>query len=488
MLSVCRLCARWAERVLGIDVLLLNNLQHAKEAIKQMFHLDLLCPPSYPNQVCLECVQYLEHSYVFHQQLLNAEKVFLALQERGELIQRLSEMKNAGDALQFEEMVEEESGSEALQTDADELVGKDREMDVTADEENSSSAKPSERVIEIKIEAIEELEIISCPLATDGIVNEQSSREKIADDEENENYSPDMERHQTQRATKKVNELRREPMTVKLPPEQKTNHTVVRNKCYVCYKTYGTEAELMSHLIKHHDLLPYRCQQCSTPNCAYEFRTNQALNKHLETHWYPYECAECQLRFSKKERIEDHLRTVHGSDKWHTCKRCGLKIQELRKYRLHVIAHRNMESTQYHTVTNLHDRQQGLQHKHVRRIFQCPYCGRHFKHSITYELHKTQHLQTKPLYQCTEAWCRERFTSFREWRRHMKAHFPNKSVYLKRARTLPESHRDPSSYPKACPGPDCYYVAPALPPMLAHFSVHSVRPSTCRSVPWNSAA
>ncbi|XP_052899440.1 zinc finger protein 700-like [Anopheles moucheti] len=478
MLSVCRLCARWAECVLEIDNLLLNNLQQAKEAIKRMFHLDLSCPPSYPNQVCLECVQYLEHSYVFHQQLLNAEKVFQALQERGELIQRLSEMKNAGDALQFEEMVEEESGSEAPQTDVDESVGNDREMDLTRDEENSASAKLSERVIEIKIEAIEELEIISCPLATDGNVKEQSSQANIADDEENENYSPDMELHRTQRTTNTVNELRREPMTVKVPPEQKTHHTARRNKCYVCYKTYGTEAELMSHLIKHNDLLPYRCQQCSTPNCAFEFRTNQALNKHLETHWYPYECAACQLRFSKKERIEDHLRTVHGSDSWHTCKRCGLKIQELRKYQLHVTAHRNMESTQYHTVNNLHERQKRLQHALLGRLFQCSYCTRKFKHSSSYELHKKHHLQTKPLYQCTETRCRERFTSFREWRRHMKVHFPNESVYLKRAHTLPESHRDTSSYPKACPEQDCYYVAPALPPMFAHFSVHSVRSST----------
>ncbi|XP_049280999.1 RB-associated KRAB zinc finger protein-like [Anopheles funestus] len=483
MLSVCRLCARWAKCVAKIDDLQLNNLQHAKDAVKQMFYLDLSCPPSYPNQVCLECVQYLEYSYVFHQQLLNAEKVFQTLQERDELTQRLLETKNAGDALQFAEMVEEESGTELPQQEANEFFesvdnGKDHEeRNATTDEDESAPPKLSERVIEIKIEAIEELEIVSCPLETADTNSEQSLFAKeissITDEDEDENHSPDVEVHyaHTNRTTKGMNETRRAPMAVTVPPEQKPNRTLVRNKCYVCYRIYGTEAELMSHLIKHNDLLPYRCRQCSTPDCVFEFRTNQALNKHLETHWYPFECGECRLRFKKKDNINDHLRNVHMFESWYTCKWCGLKFQELRKFRLHVAAHRNMKSGRPQKTHNVHVHQKRL-HPYARQLNMCSYCNR-FKHRSNCEQHEQYNWQTETLFKCTEISCSKTFNSFREWRRHMKKHFPNESVYLKRVNTLPESLRDPNTYPQACAAQNCSYVVPAPRSMFAHYGMHN---------------
>uniref|UniRef100_A0A182MQZ6 Uncharacterized protein n=1 Tax=Anopheles culicifacies TaxID=139723 RepID=A0A182MQZ6_9DIPT len=474
MVSVCRLCARWAESVVAIDDVLVDNLQHAKDVIKQMFHLELSCPNPYPNQVCLECVQYLKYSYVFYQQLLNAEKVFQTLQDRGELMQQLSEMKNAGDALQFADMVEEEPEFCVLpQSDLnepDEMVGKVK----NSEEKHSTPAKPSERVIEIKIEAMEELEIISCPLETAERGKEQLCQDTDADEDGDENHLPDEKTRRTQysgKRTKDVNELCREPMTETVPPEQTAERKVARNKCYVCYKTYGTEAELTSHLIEHNDLLPYRCRQCSTSDCSFEFRTNRALNKHLETHWYPFECADCRLRFRKKDTINEHLRKVHMSESWYTCKRCGLKFQDLLKFRLHVNAHRNMESGRHQTAAyNNQPQHQNRFYPATKKFYQCSYCSRLFNHRTQYELHKIYHRSKGPLFRCTEQYCRKDFHNFREWRRHVKTHFPNDSVYEERAYMLPEKLQDPSAYPKACS--KCHYIAPALKPMLAHYCVH----------------
>uniref|UniRef100_A0A182WGW3 C2H2-type domain-containing protein n=1 Tax=Anopheles minimus TaxID=112268 RepID=A0A182WGW3_9DIPT len=443
-----------------IENVLLDNLHQAKDAVKEMFCVDLSCPDPYPNQVCLECVQYLKYSYVFYQQFSNAERVFETLQERGELMQRLAEMKSAGDALQYAEMVEVEPAFCVLPVETFDKAKDSEEMVVTTDEVGYAPAKPSERVIEIKIEAMEELEIISCPLEIAKNGNEQSSQETFGNADGDENHSPDIKTHRTNSdaRVKHVNELRREPMAETVPPEQRVNATIARHKCYVCYKAYGTEAELMSHLIEHNGLLPYRCRRCSTSECSFEFRTNRALNKHLETHWYPFECADCRLRFRKKEKINEHFRSVHMSDRWYTCKRCGLKFQQLHKFRLHVIAHRNMETRRNQTTTDNNQ----LVHQ-----------NRFHPHTNRFELHKTCHTNRikGTLYKCTERYCRKGFNHFREWRRHVKTHFPNETVYVERADMLPESLRDPNAYPKACP--KCHFVAPALKPMFAHYCVHA---------------
>uniref|UniRef100_A0A182T7Z2 C2H2-type domain-containing protein n=1 Tax=Anopheles maculatus TaxID=74869 RepID=A0A182T7Z2_9DIPT len=425
MVSVCRFCARWAEGVMGVDDILLDNMLHAKDAVKQMFGFDLQ----------------------------NAEKVFLTLQERGELAYRVSESKNAGDTFRLEEMVEHEPVSVLSQNCVQETVeladgnvdGErlGEEMDSAAHDEGSLSAQPSERVIEISIEAIEELEITSSPLESAQVcvnVLSQSNRiQNSVDKYEDENHAPAIEGQRSTAGIKQecVNESHRRPMGEAVPPEQKANGADVCNKCYVCYRVYRTEAELMAHLIEHNDLLPYRCEQCSTIDCPFEFRTNQALNKHLETHSYPFRCGKCRLRFRSKCKIFDHIRTVHLHNRLYVCKHCKTKFYELR----HMAAHRNEETERYPTTASRIERKQLVQRRSSRPFFQCAHCNRVFKYYANYKIHQTKHQQSQYLFRCSEIPCETYFTTYREWRRHMKLHYPYDGIPFM-FEMLPESLQD----------------------------------------------
>lgn len=487
MLSVCRFCARWAEHTVEVDDIMLDNLIHAKDALRQMFGFELSYVPPFPNSVCPECVQYLQYSYIFHEQVQNAEKVFLALQKRDELTQRLSEMQSAGHVLQYEEIIEDEAHVSVVPAnDVDENVEsitvdrdderQDERRDVAANEEDSLlTAQPSERVIEIKIEAMEELEIISSPLETVNAVIREPSSQDISNAAD-ENHTPATESYRTNgsEGTKfeRVDKSPyRKPMVEAVPPAQKANGPIVRNKCYVCYRMFGTEAELMAHLIEHNDLLPYRCQRCSTTDTPLVFRTNQALNQHLEAHSYPFACAECHLRFRKKSKITEHMRAIHFPKCLHTCKQCGTKFHELRKFCLHMDAHSKMETGRNQTThNNTFERQRPI-HWRFKPFYQCSHCNCGFKYHANYMAHLKLHQQTEKVFRCTEIRCRKNFTTFREWRRHMKLHFPDESIPFF-FEMLPESLQDPMTYPKVCPEPACSYVAPALSQMYAHYYTH----------------
>ncbi|XP_050072509.1 zinc finger protein 3 homolog [Anopheles maculipalpis] len=467
MVSVCRFCARWAEGVVRVDDILFDNLQNAKDTIKQMLNYDLSSESSFPDQVCPECVSFLQSCYVFREQLKNAENVFQMLQERGELAQRLSEMKNAGDVLYFEEMLLEEPVTEPRQDDAQENVESGNgnvtgeslreEIDVAVDQENNMAAESSERIIEVGIDAIEELEITSNPMESSQVTMTPSEELNTFADE---NQPPaSAEPRPSHSVTQELaGELSHQPMVETLPSGQTSHVAAKRNICYVCFTICHTEAELMAHLLGHNDLLPFCCQACSTDDCLVEFGTNQAMNNHLESHYNPYECSNCHTRFVTKCKLDDHKRMAHLNNDLYDCKRCGIKFHELRKYRLHMIDHRNMVTGRYQPHTS-------------KTYYQCKYCKCGFKYKANYRMHMKHHQQTKYLFRCTEAWCDDYFVTYQEWCLHLKTHFPKGSLQFT-IETLPASLQNPTVYPLACPEPDCAYVAPALLQMYSHFYMH----------------
>uniref|UniRef100_A0A182PDG2 Zinc finger protein n=1 Tax=Anopheles epiroticus TaxID=199890 RepID=A0A182PDG2_9DIPT len=335
---------------------------------------------------------------------------------------------------------------------------------VTDEEAHSWPEKAAEKVIEIKIEAIEELEIISNPIANGVQGATNSDAGELC-------YSPT-------RASSSEEEVingMHHGLTIE---EQKANRAIVPNKCYVCYKVYGNEAELMAHLIEHNDLLPFRCRQCSTKDRVFEYRTIRALNKHLESHRYPFDCTECRLRFKKITTRNDHFLRMHMSEGVYTCERCGVEFQELRKFRLHMAAHRNMEAQRYKCpICSKTFQSSTLLDRHklihlTKPLFQCAHCMRGFNSKSNYMQHKLLHLKVEGLIFCGEPECNQNFTNSRDWRRHMKAHFPDERVYWEGKDLLPEMLHDATSYPAVCPEPDCSYVAPTLPLMYAHYRVH----------------
>uniref|UniRef100_A0A182K5V3 Protein krueppel n=1 Tax=Anopheles christyi TaxID=43041 RepID=A0A182K5V3_9DIPT len=472
MLSVCRLCAHWAEPYVEIDNILFENLQ-AKDVIQRMFGLDLSCTPSYTDQLCKECVQNLENSFVFHQQLVNAEKVFNTLHESGALRQSLLAIKKAGEPLlQTEELLVVERLCDLPKNNLEDKPKESTENQSDCGEfpEDCWHDKKAEKVIEIKIEAVEELEIISNPLDSSSANGVPYQEMKISSgDEESCTLS---QTSSNEAGLEFVNGTRSVQNA-----EQKANRAIVPNKCYVCYKIYGNEAELTAHLIEHNDLLPFRCRQCSTNERVFEYRTIRALNKHLETHRYPFDCTECRLRFRKITTRNDHFLRMHMSVGVYTCERCGVEFQELRKFRLHLAAHRNLELQRYKcTICSKAFQTSTLlvRHKFEVHASKPPnqQCMRLFKAKSNYMPHKKLLLQQEGLIECSETGCVQQFTSFREWRRHMKTHYPEEPLYWEHKDILPESLQDASSYPKACLEAGCSYVAATLSLMFCHYRMH----------------
>ena len=173
--------------------------------------------------------------------------------------------------------------------------------------------------------------------------------------------------------------------------------------CPECPIRFTTVNHLTSHISTKHKGLDVKhdfvCGIC--PNKAYI--TEAQLNSHLVKHHLVYtlekshECKECGMKFLKKNDLTNHT-TVHTGIRAFICEICGYSTK------------RTQELSRHKKLRHSSDRQ------HT-----CPTCGKAFAFGWQLSVHAKNHEDVKQ-YKCTQPGCLKTFRFSNNLRQHLAVH------------------------------------------------------------------
>lgn len=135
-------------------------------------------------------------------------------------------------------------------------------------------------------------------------------------------------------------------------------------QCDVCGRKFAQKATLISHVNTHIKGKPLACEYCGK-----HFRFNERLQRHIKViHGEAprFVCEFCGRGFFLREPYEKHKNVVHLKLKPHACEVCGRSFSELATLSSHYISHTNIAA------------------------FNCPYCEKKFKYKSTLYRHKSK--------------------------------------------------------------------------------------------------
>uniref|UniRef100_A0A1Q3F320 C2h2-type zn-finger protein n=1 Tax=Culex tarsalis TaxID=7177 RepID=A0A1Q3F320_CULTA len=458
MAQMCRLCLRPSS---GKHALFKTTVGDAslEEVLRDTFHLELPKDRSLPKYICECCLRKVECLQQFHKEVIRCQK--LLLEGKGV---REDTLTTSSDGLYEQiEMLEDEQ----LLLEEEPLHPVESVQVESFDFEAEQEEEAEEQLIDIKIEALVE-------------ENDDEGADQAVEEVEGEGLQEDED-------ASLGNE---EPIPVKLarasrkPREKLEVVETIPNKCYVCNEVLESKDAFDVHLVNHSNMLPHQCLQCSTESNPIHLKTVLALNKHYESHGFNFVCKNCPLRFRSYPPLYDHARNAHVEiNTEFSCETCGQKFIEIRKYRKHVLAHKNRELQKYKCETCEKTFQTGTllrrhQRTHSNEVhYVCPFCGRGFNHESNFAQHKMRHIRQQQLelngHPCKE--CGTHFTTAFALRKHMVEHYPNDPVYVAAARKVdyfPAHLKDPAAYPRRCEEPNCAYIAATYALMWSHYRNH----------------
>lgn len=151
---------------------------------------------------------------------------------------------------------------------------------------------------------------------------------------------------------------------------------------------------------------PTKSKTSLCPDCG-KMISHRYLQKHRETHKdkgdrvKPFECDQCQSRFTLKENLNKHKR-IHSQEKKYACPYCGKQFLHWASRRYHVDS--------MHTGELRYD---------------CTYCGSKFRNSSQYAIHLRKHQGITP-FPCHM--CDRSFTNGLALKHHLTTHSDVKSV------------------------------------------------------------
>ncbi|XP_058815052.1 zinc finger protein 350-like [Topomyia yanbarensis] len=218
----------------------------------------------------------------------------------------------------------------------------------------------------------------------------------------------------------------------KKPAKKLVMPELIPNKCYVCVQAFTSEQVLEEHLTSHVAMLPYKCEQCSIETNPIVLKGMVSLNRHLQSHLYPYTCPQCPQRFSTQYGRYSHIRWIHRNFQkdGFTCDVCGKTFDKKRTFLAHALKHRSQTEQRFKCskCCKVFTTKVSLD-RHTRTHtgecpFECPYCGKRFNHQYNFRQHKLLHLSGQKSYRCEH--CPKVFVRFASLRRHLREHFPDR--------------------------------------------------------------
>ena len=217
----------------------------------------------------------------------------------------------------------------------------------------------------------------------------------------------------------------------------------------LCNVTFRTYSGLNTHMMRHDNDRPYKCDQCEN---AYTHRSG--LKRHLLAHTgaKPYGCVLCEQKFSERSACKRHMKNIHSeaidrpitrqqekqdnfdvkshdvklpesaSDMTsHDCSICDKSFSSDVRLMRHVIGHEKKLEPYQCVVCNVVCESSLHRSKHMdgHKRHVCKICGLRFKRNATLVKHMNRHLAKKPH---TCKYCRQGFDTHEDLMQHIKTH------------------------------------------------------------------
>jgi len=185
-------------------------------------------------------------------------------------------------------------------------------------------------------------------------------------------------------------------------------------ECGECEKRFTSSRSMCHHHMNIH-IGKFKCTECG--RCC---QSSQQLAKHQETHSgeKPYLCGVCEKRFLSPSTLCSHMNIHRGKYKCTECGRCCRSKEDLSVHRRR---HSGEEPYSCGECEKRFSSRSGLcLHMNIHsEKFKCTECGRCCHSSQHLEEHSRIHSRDK-LYSCTQ--CEERFPYLSELSKHMNIH------------------------------------------------------------------
>ncbi|XP_075989161.1 uncharacterized protein LOC142985092 [Anticarsia gemmatalis] len=186
--------------------------------------------------------------------------------------------------------------------------------------------------------------------------------------------------------------------------------------CSLCLQTFETNAQLVTHKQIHKNDQSFLCHQCKVA-----FSDHYDYLLHRSNHSKPHDfltCPECGLSF-QKQSYQIHILTHF--DKPLTCHICSKTVNGEHNLQCHINKHAvKLECVECGKICNeksSYDKHMDM-HTGVKR-YQCLYCGKCFRTSCQRNIHSRRHTDVKP-FKCNI--CSNTFRQKTDLERHIAAH------------------------------------------------------------------
>ncbi|XP_058124173.1 zinc finger protein 660-like [Anopheles coustani] len=223
---------------------------------------------------------------------------------------------------------------------------------------------------------------------------------------------------------------------------------LVAHTCYYCSESFETGRDLDVHLSTHIKLLPFTCSDCHTAEYPMVCTTLISMNRHLQSHFYPYRCPNCPKRFLKQRSAYIHVTQEHTAEtnpEGHKCERCGATFKRSHLLQRHQRTHEAEDSGRFRCeYCNRAFGTGTCLRRHLRihtgeKPYACEFCDMRFNHEHNFTNHKRLHLGER-IHSCEV--CQRSYTTGTALRIHMADHFPDDPRYGRRQnqRSSPKKH------------------------------------------------
>lgn len=424
----CRLCLSKSDSFLLPLMATIEREVSVMEMLEAVTGIELEVNPLYPTRVCSNCMTKLDFAYHVRQEFLNSTELLLKMSVEERLpnfyAQYQSTESRKDKTSYTDEVLEVSKG--ILQTRID------LSEDGISKSTNQGGSQMTVEQDSSSMEDFHETTEILCSSDADDLEHGHSESEKTAETHEKFIYSwKELAKPKRTKQDKPKSIL--SGINRKAKADAELLARFPQTTCYICDTPHESLAQRDEHLNQHIDMVPHRCESCSSETEAIISKSVLTLNRHRLMHLLPYKCAFCFRRFISPGSQYTHVWSMHmGDTEGLTCDYCGKSFNQKRSFQAHVRRHRYKANGTYKCEECGETCGSSLllaRHRRMHtgeRNFSCPYCSKTFSRACNLLTHKRIHTNER-CHKCLE--CDKTFRDSVTLRKHQER-FHTDNLYV----------------------------------------------------------